>query len=100
MTDEDEQGDPLQQDCYSGPQDTLGVGACTGGQKTCVSGSFAPTCYGQIIPSNETCNGLDEDCDGVTDENPGQICSSSPGCSSGLCLCLQNPLGDWICILD
>ena len=99
-TDEDELGAPLLQACYGGPPDTLGVGVCVGGLQTCVSGSFAPTCDGQVIPHAETCNGLDDDCDGITDENQGQICMSEPGCSAGLCLCLQNPLGDYICILD
>ncbi len=65
-TDEGE-GGPLQQDCYSGPEDTLEVGLCVGGTETCVEGEWGE-CAEQVVPGVETCDGRDEDCDGDLDE--------------------------------
>jgi len=64
--------------CYSGPPETLGVGECAAGQLTCAAGqwgAFTPTnlfiedfCLGEVIPKPEICNGKDDDCDGVIEE--------------------------------
>jgi hypothetical protein len=43
-----------------------GAGACVSGTQTCIAGLWAG-CSGSG-PSTETCNGLDDDCDGMTDE--------------------------------
>jgi len=49
------------------------VGACAQGIQKCVDpGVFETTCPGQVTPVAETCNGLDDDCDGQTDEDVGQ----------------------------
>ncbi|NUQ77291.1 MAG: hypothetical protein HUU21_27465, partial [Polyangiaceae bacterium] len=53
--------------CYSGDPATNGVGECTPGVRTCVGGSFGP-CVGEVLPKNETCDGLDNDCNAQTDE--------------------------------
>ena len=63
--------------CYSGPEGTLLVGICEPGLMTCDAGSwgnynddedFIPYyCKDEITPQEETCNGLDDDCDGVID---------------------------------
>jgi hypothetical protein len=44
-------------------------GACRSGTQNCIAGAWAP-CSGNIDPGTltETCNGLDDDCDGMTDE--------------------------------
>jgi hypothetical protein len=58
-------------DCYEGAAGTEGVGACTGGKKTCNAlGTSYGACVGQILPAAaETCgNGIDETCDGTADE--------------------------------
>lgn len=57
--------------CYDGPPNTQGVGICVGGQRTCdASGTFWGACEGSVTPSGEACgNGVDDDCDGATDED-------------------------------
>jgi hypothetical protein len=48
---------------------TCGVGACAStGQTTCVNGVPGDTCT-PGASSTETCNGVDDDCDGTADEN-------------------------------
>ena len=57
------------QGCYSGPEGTLGVGPCAGGTQVCAAGEFGP-CMGEVTPMVDACgNQIDEDCDGVADEN-------------------------------
>ncbi len=43
------------------------VGACRTGTTVCVLGALG--CSGDIGPTAETCNGIDDDCDGTTDES-------------------------------
>ncbi len=62
------QGDPLRRSCYSGPSGTLNRGICQAGTQTCSSGSFG-SCVGEVLPSTETCNGVDDDCDRRIDED-------------------------------
>ncbi len=62
--------------CYTGPPDTLGVGVCDAGEITCKEGSWGnydngafitDYCKDEVTPTEEICNGLDDDCDGETD---------------------------------
>ncbi|EDM80847.1 hypothetical protein PPSIR1_28093 [Plesiocystis pacifica SIR-1] len=59
--------------CYDGfPPATEGVGECQAGTRTCndQGTSYGP-CEGQVLPVQEICNnGLDDNCNGQTDENP------------------------------
>ena len=59
--------------CYSGPPGTQGVGACKAGSKKCSAkadgGSSWGACTGMVVPTTEVCNGVDDDCDGVTDRS-------------------------------
>lgn len=54
--------------CYSGPPETLGVGACTFGQSTCnEAGSGFGPCEGEVVPQAEIPGDMiDDDCDGTT----------------------------------
>ena len=54
--------------CYTGPSETRDVGVCHGGQRTCPGGAYT-SCTGEVKPSQEFCNGLDDDCDGTVDNN-------------------------------
>jgi hypothetical protein len=63
--------------CYTGPEGTLMVGICEPGEMTCDAGTwgnyneqeeFVPYyCKDEIVPQDEICNGLDDDCDGIAD---------------------------------
>jgi hypothetical protein len=57
------------------------VGACQQGTMTCSSGNWS-SCVGEITPTTETCNNIDDDCDGLTDESLFQQCGVS---SVGVC---------------
>jgi hypothetical protein len=54
--------------CEDGAVEACGsdVGVCVPGQRTCHGGEFGP-CEGAIGPTAEVCDGLDNNCNGVTD---------------------------------
>ncbi|MFY3744294.1 MopE-related protein [Anaeromyxobacter sp. Red801] len=72
----------LEQACYGGPAGTENVGVCHAGVSTCAKaadGSYAMTaCAGAVVPAQESCNGLDDDCDGQVDEDLTQACYYGP----------------------
>lgn len=73
------------------------VGACEYGTQTCSAGTWE-SCIGEIGPTTETCNGLDNDCDGTTDNgfpNLGDACSVGVGAceASGSYACTLDGLG-------
>lgn len=63
--------------CYTGPEGTVGIGVCTPGQQYCDQGQWVSLndvdeplvgfCSGEVLPSEEVCDGSDNDCDGITD---------------------------------
>ncbi|AKF10281.1 putative lipoprotein [Sandaracinus amylolyticus] len=73
---------------------TGGVGACGMGTQTCVVTFEFPVwgaCGDVAEPSDETCNGVDDDCDGTLDEALGELtcgegaCRTTvPACASGV----------------
>ena len=69
--------------CFRGPPNRRAVGACQDGSQRCVTyGEFGVwgDCEGGIAPSAETCDALDNDCNGCTDEIDGCVPSGScPG---------------------
>jgi hypothetical protein len=72
------------QACYTGSKDTQGKGACKDGTQTCMNGAWG-ACTGDITPQPETCNGIDDNCDGFADEkNPGGGGSCDTG-KKGVC---------------
>ena len=55
--------------CYGGPDKTEGVGQCKAGKKTCQASGKLSTCEGAVLPAaKEVCDGLDDTCNGQTDE--------------------------------
>jgi hypothetical protein len=96
-------GAPLEP-CYEGPAGTQNVGICRGGERSCVAGQYAGQCALQVLPQSETCNTLDDDCDGQIDEGPlpddpnhcgtcGNRCASTHQCRNGVCI----PSSESIC---
>jgi hypothetical protein len=76
--------------CYDGPGNTLGVGACRAGTITCLPAG--PTaCTGQVVPSAEACNGIDDDCDGLVDDGLAMLTCGVGACANAANAC-QNGL--------
>ena len=58
-------------DCYTGPLGTSGHGPCRAGKRSCDATTGTLTaCVGEVVPQTETCNLLDDDCNGVVDDVP------------------------------
>ncbi len=79
------------QGCYTGPSTTRGVGACRDGTSVCSPwavgyGSIWSACAGEVRPSRDVCDGVDNDCNGTVDDG----CACSPGASRG---CYGGPAG-------
>ncbi|RMF06668.1 hypothetical protein D6764_01765 [Candidatus Woesearchaeota archaeon] len=57
-------------DCVDGETQVCGsnIGACEFGTRTCIGGSWSD-CEGGTGPVEEVCNGVDDDCDMLVDEN-------------------------------
>ena len=80
---------PLERKCptYNGPAGTRDVGECKGGVQQCKAGQWSTSCVNQVTPSNETCNGKDDDCDGSIDENLSRACYTGPEGTKGVGSC-------------
>ncbi len=76
--------------CFGGPPAARGVGECRDGTRACDAvGELWGPCEGWVGPTAETCNGLDDDCDGAVDE-----------CCDGACdrpMDAGAPPGDALC---
>ncbi|MBN2358358.1 MAG: hypothetical protein JXR83_02835, partial [Deltaproteobacteria bacterium] len=57
-------------ECVTGTTRHCGtkVGLCDYGVEDCVAGHWSGTCNGGVRPTDELCDGLDNDCDGDSDE--------------------------------
>ena len=99
--------DGMTQSCYDGPSGTANVGICLPGQQVCTaalgSGVAAwGTCVGEVLPTTEVCNGLDDNCNGIIDDvaGAGTDCCPWGGCGKGICVAgkLQCSGGSLQCI--
>jgi hypothetical protein len=86
--------------CYPGPPTTQGIGVCRDGIQSCVGGVWSGTCDGAVLPSAENCDNLDNDCNGLTDEdNPGGGFACDTGelgrCAPGTRTCVA---GGYTCV--
>jgi hypothetical protein len=76
------------QPCYTGAAATLGVGACHAGTQTCMHGQWG-ACVGEVTPSEEICDGIDNNCDDQVDEDLGTTTCGGAGCT----VTVQNCVG-------
>jgi hypothetical protein len=78
-----ETDEALDEACYPGPPGTAGIGLCEPGRRTCAAGRFG-SCQGATVPAatDARCDGLDEDCDGATDED---FTAQPTACGVGAC---------------
>ena len=63
--------------------------ACHPGSKTCPAGGAGTfgACTGEVVPTVEICNGIDDDCDGKIDEGTGGAdCSTNCGVGTTVCV--------------
>jgi hypothetical protein len=61
--------------CTSGTMEVcgrLGPLPCHTGMRACTGGMWG-TCMGNVDPTTETCNGVDDDCDGTVDDGVGTM---------------------------
>jgi hypothetical protein len=93
--------------CYDGPPATRHVGLCADGSQACVAGAggvgsdWGP-CTGATVPAAETCNDLDDDCDGVIDDGclcrrgDTRACYDGPLAAAGVGICKA---GTEVCVV-
>jgi hypothetical protein len=86
---------------YGGPAVTEGVGVCRVGTQACVDGTWSE-CSGEVLPGSEEgearcTDGLDNDCDGMVDDQDSD-CSDESTPGSG-CSGAGMPRGDAIMVL-
>ncbi len=104
----------LSRPCYSGPINTDTRGICRPGMQKCTAGQWG-ACEGEIKPQTESCNGMDNDCDGrLLDEKQapcttgprehGEVCSLAPsqaataGCQENLYCVRDQTVGKGVCL--
>jgi hypothetical protein len=66
----------------NGPEGTVGRGICREGERVCDAEGFWQGCTGAVLPGAETCNNIDDDCNGRVDdgfEREGTKCFAGDG---------------------
>jgi len=72
------------------------VGECSKGTQTCLSTGAWSICVGQVVPSEETCDNLDNDCDNEIDE--GFLMIAPLGGGANVCCALSQCADGGSCV--
>ena len=64
-----------------------GTRPCMQGVQTCANGTFGP-CEGGVLPTDEVCDGVDNDCNGTPDDVAADVCYSADDRTEGVGLCV------------
>ena len=85
----DDDCDGVADEDFGAPPSSCGVGACQStGQLSCVDGGVVDSCVPGIpAPIDSTCNAIDDDCDGINDEDFGERFINCPGGGTALEFC-------------
>ena len=78
--------------CVASAEEAPALGGCGDGTQKCVNGMWGSCTPDIMMITNESCNGLDDDCDGTTDEDSDVQCF--PENASG---CVANEQGKFNC---
>jgi hypothetical protein len=81
--------------CYDGPPGSDGTGLCHAGTQTCAAGVWSG-CAGQVVPTGEACNGLDDDCNGTADDQLGSFTCGIGACQRTVPACSNGTVGTCI----
>lgn len=79
-TEVDEDWPGLGEACGEG----AGLGECVEGEYVCADDGMGVVCEGAAGPTDEVCDGKDNDCDGTADNGPEEICDGEDNDCDGL----------------
>ena len=82
--------------------DPCRTGACAGGVVTCRQDKNGLECNTDYKASAEKCNGVDDDCNGQTDEGTDSLCDDKVACTSEKCTAgkCENPILAGYCLIN
>lgn len=67
--------------CYTGSPETRNVGACKDGTQMCTGVNEWGPCAGDVLPTLEECNAIDDDCNGLVDDGFGETTCGMGACT-------------------
>ncbi len=74
------------EECYTGIAESIGVGPCVGGTRTCEPGGTWTRCQGEITPVQENCtDGVDNNCNGAVDDDVDADGDGFTSCAGDCC---------------